>query len=165
MESQHYLNTVKYWEDENVLKRFWNKVEKKTDVECWEWSASRNKYGYGRININKKVMKCHRLSFEIYYKRFISNGLCILHSCDNPKCVNPNHLSEGTHQDNMNDMINKGRHAKGEKITTSKLKENDIVEIRKLLKETNLTQKQIGKQFNIARSTISLIKSNKRWSQ
>ncbi len=93
---------------------FWMKV-KKTNY-CWEWTACRHKQGYGKFfirkrkeNINKEY-KAHRLSYELVNGR-IPNGMVVRHSCDNPPCVNPDHLSIGTQRQNMMDCIERGRHA------------------------------------------------------
>lgn len=79
------------------LKRFWNKVKKLNN--CWEWTASLNKYGYGTFYYNKKIIKAHRFSYEIS-KGLIPKRLELDHLCRNPKCVNPDHLEAVTHKEN-----------------------------------------------------------------
>lgn len=86
-------------------ERFWAKVEKGPD--CWEWKAFRNK-GYGKFTYNGRMYLAHRLSW-ILTNGPIPDGLGVLHSCDNPPCVNPDHLFLGTQLDNMRDASNKGR--------------------------------------------------------
>jgi hypothetical protein len=90
-------------------ERFWAKVNKKETNECWEWTGARNSKGYGSLSINAVRWVAHRYSYTIS-KGEIPKGLIIMHSCDNTKCVNPNHLSAGTHSDNMLDCTSKGRH-------------------------------------------------------
>lgn len=86
--------------------RFWSKV-KQTDY-CWEWQGQKNENGYGKFRINKIDSTASRIAYQII-NGAITNGLHVLHKCDNPGCVNPDHLFTGTHQDNMTDMSRKGR--------------------------------------------------------
>lgn len=94
----------------NEFDRFIEKVEK-TD-SCWNWTAGKYRGGYGqfrRLVDGKWTMaKTHRYSYE-YFKGAIPKGYQICHTCDNPSCVNPEHLFAGTHKDNMQDMVKKGR--------------------------------------------------------
>lgn len=90
------------------MKRFWDKVDIKGPDDCWEWQRSLNNGGYGRSHFNGKQIKAHRLSFLLTHHE-IPEGMLVLHKCDNPKCVNPDHLFLGTHYDNMQDMKAKGR--------------------------------------------------------
>jgi hypothetical protein len=86
--------------------RFWNKVNK--TKKCWEWLATKNNKGYGRIQVNGKSRLAHRISYGLKNGE-IPRGLEVLHKCDNPLCVNPKHLFLGTHKDNLQDMAKKGR--------------------------------------------------------
>lgn len=99
-----------------VEERFWEKVEKLTD--CWVWTAGTDDKGYGRI-LNKRKehggeTRAHRLSW-ILHNGPIPTGLYVLHKCDNPPCVRPDHLFLGTNLDNMRDMKEKGRAANSNK--------------------------------------------------
>jgi hypothetical protein len=96
-----------------VEERFFEKVNI-TD-SCWIWIGTPNRDGYGRMSVNKKQYLAHRLSYQIH-KGEISNDLCVCHTCDNPSCVNPEHLWIGTHQNNVTDKVNKNRHAKGKML-------------------------------------------------
>ena len=76
---------------------------------CWIWRAARHcEFGYGVLAVNRVSKRAHRLSWE-EYRGPIPTGMCVLHSCDNPMCINPGHLFLGTRQDNIRDMVNKGR--------------------------------------------------------
>ena len=89
--------------------RFWSKV--KLSGACWEWQACVNQAGYGIFGIEKtKVDRAHRIAYRIFYGD-IPDGLFICHSCDNRKCVRPDHLFAGSNQDNVNDMVRKNRNS------------------------------------------------------
>lgn len=103
--------------DKYTRLRFEEKLSICTDTdECWLWLGSRNSEGYGNFGVDGKTEKAHRASYRIYRGR-IPYGLVIMHSCDNPSCVNPRHLKPGTHQENTIDKYMKGRanHARGER--------------------------------------------------
>ena len=80
--------------------RFWKYI-RKTDF-CWEWIGYKDKNGYGRISKKRRFFSVHRISWELHNGK-IPDGLCVLHSCDNPSCVNPDHLFLGSFQNNSND--------------------------------------------------------------
>ncbi len=91
------------------IERFWSKDILKADSElCWEWTGSCDSSGYGTIRVNKSTHSTHRTAWRITYGT-IPSGMYICHKCDNPKCVNPNHLWIGTSQDNSLDRARKGR--------------------------------------------------------
>lgn len=98
-----------------TLQRFTEKVNK-TD-NCWEWTAYINRHGYGAIRFNGRATLAHRVSYELHNGP-IPEGFLVCHHCDNPKCVNPGHLFIGTHQDNRNDCLKKGRFANGNTVKT-----------------------------------------------
>jgi hypothetical protein len=126
---------------------------------CWTTNLSgvRN---YPQIRFNGKKTLLSRLMYKLHYGE-IPNEFYVCHKCDNPSCVNPEHLFLGTQKDNMVDMKKKDR--SGVKHLT-KLNAEKVREIRGLLAETNLNQKQIAEMFGIDQSIISRIKSDKRWS-
>lgn len=98
---------------EDHLARFWAKVDKSGD--CWIWTASRDRAGYGKFSVRHQTHeKAHRWIYKTLVGP-IAPGLVVCHSCDNPPCVNPAHLFLGTHKDNMQDAVQKGRQARGDR--------------------------------------------------
>ena len=86
-----------------------NKYDINEITGCWEWKRATNNIGYGMFRIKQGLMRtAHRVSYEIH-KGMIPNGMVVCHTCDNPKCVNPDHLWVGTQKDNAQDMVAKGR--------------------------------------------------------
>ena len=91
---------------------FWSNVDKTSG--CWLWTGSTNGCGYGQFTYNGKLEKAHRVSWQIHHGPLPlwsghTTGICVLHRCDVPLCVNPDHLFLGTQGDNVADMIEKGR--------------------------------------------------------
>src|ERR1043165_3544976 len=149
---------------------------------CHELSKAISKKGYGVIGIglrgdnSRKIVYAHRASYEIH-KGEIPDGICVLHSCDNPSCINPNHLFLGTPKDNVRDMHNKDRAAmkkgmipknfsnqieKEKNGKFSKLNTNQEKEIKKFL-SLGINYRLIAKQYNVSKSCISDIKRNATW--
>jgi len=101
------------------LDQFWSKVDKTIHPNgCWIWTAAKDQHGYGRCGTVHGTNKAHRISWMIKNgflpKSHSCQGVCILHKCDNPSCVNPDHLETGTQGDNMRDAAKKGRTASGD---------------------------------------------------
>lgn len=99
-------NACRHESLKNTNDSFWAKVDKSSG--CWTWTGHADRDGYGRIMVDGRLVRTHRLSYEIAYGR-IPDGMFVCHTCDNPRCVRPDHLWLGTHQDNVTDMVNKGR--------------------------------------------------------
>ena len=91
----------------NKIEHFWSRVEKTSS--CWLWTGYKGRYGY--LTFNGERMSAHRLAYTLT-KGAIPNGKVVMHTCDNTLCVNPNHLELGSQQDNIADMIKKGRNVK-----------------------------------------------------
>ena len=144
-----FLNTTK--------NRFYSAVMIPNENGCMEWTKCLTSNGYGIMSINRKNYSAHRFSYELHYGK-IPKGLKVLHKCDNPKCVAPDHLFLGSQKDNMVDMSSKNRAfmKKGNKHPFHKISEESIKEIKKMLFDGS-TQKEIAKKFNVTQSTISHI--------
>lgn len=146
----------------SIRDRFWNFVDRSGD--CWIWTGFRNKKGYGHFNFARGgAMTAHRFAYLDTFGEF-DRSLQVCHKCDNPPCVNPNHLFLGTNSDNQIDSSKKGRHCRprGEKSTTAKLTWEDVEEIRHHWKYQK-SQKAIGKQFGVSQSSIWRILHNLTW--
>lgn len=159
---------------EKVASRFWSHVDILSDNECWNWKFYTNKSGYGRYRIGNKFYYSNRIAWFLSNKSDPSS-LLVCHSCDNPKCCNPKHLFLGTHLDNMNDSVNKGRRSvlpnnpfssnavSGEKNPQSKLTAQDVASIRNMYK-LGYRQVYISRKFNITQSNVSRIVKRETWT-
>ncbi len=100
--------------DDHAAYRFLTSINHGTEDQCWEWNAGRSETNYGKFSFRNKTMIAQRFSF-LFFNGFLPDDLCVLHKCDNPPCVNPNHLFLGTMLDNVRDRDAKGRQAKGDR--------------------------------------------------
>jgi len=131
------------------------------DSGCWEWTGSKmTNEDYGIAHFKGKRIRAHRLSYT-YHVGEIPEGLIVCHHCDNPICINPDHLYAGTQQDNSNDMVRRGRHAVclGEDRPNSVLKEWQVLLIRKDKRK----ERVIAQDYGIAPSTAGSIRRKLSW--
>jgi len=133
-----------------VLVRFLDKIEK-TET-CWIWKAGLYKNGYGQFWKDGRQKSAHRCAFEIF-KGNIRDGMCVCHTCDNPRCVNPEHLFLGSHKDNSQDASIKNRTCKFDKNKWGKLTKDQSLECFRLY-ESGRSQTEIAKKFNIHQATV-----------
>lgn len=149
--------------NKSLIDRFWSKVDKTN--YCWNWNAYCPKYGRIRSIVNGKWKQegAHRVSWSIHYGE-IPDGMCVCHRCDNPKCVNPEHLFIGTHLDNAIDRKRKGRgsNPSGENAHRAKLSREDVENIRKHV-SSGKTQAEMSKKYNVCKQTISNIINRNKW--
>lgn len=132
---------------------------------CWLWGYSVNAFGYGILKarqLSPKIVTAHRASYWLFKEPF-DLKMQVLHKCDTPACVNPEHLFIGTHQDNMTDRKVKGRTKNpvfyGSDCKHSKLREYDILDIR----ASGANQYELAKKYSVSQSNIAAIKSRKSW--
>jgi len=143
------------------MERFWSKV-KKSDDGCWEWQGAKIN-GYGRFYYHGSARKAHQIALELLGVER-PPGACCCHSCDNPGCVRPSHLSWGTTQDNTADRQSKGRGIKGERVGAAKLTTEQVQEIRDTWNETQ-TYTGIGKKYGVSRNNIKAIVKGESWKK
>lgn len=140
-----------------LSERFWKKVRiTKHPKKCWEWTASKNKSGYGQLSVGGRKgrpMLAHRASW-IVHNGAIPRGLHVIHSCDNPSRVRPGHLRVGTQLENMKDALSRNRVARGKKLPQAKLTVKQVIEIRRSY--TRLARK-LSKRYKISTSLVQAI--------
>lgn len=152
---------------EHFSDRFWSKAEIGNADECWEWQAAQHEYGYGVFRVGSKAKKtacnakAHRVAWFLTFGS-IPSGQFVLHHCDNPPCVNPQHLFIGNNADNQRDMKEKGRSNHDEKHWNCKLKNDDVIKIKTLLDQGTIMQKDIAVMFGVSKQTICDIKKGRR---
>lgn len=151
---------------ETPESRFWKYVNKTEG--CWIWNGPCTYARYGTLRIHGTHVAAHRFSWELHNGP-IQNGLYVCHHCDNPPCVNPDHLFLGTNKDNVDDMWNKGRGVMcppsiGVNNVNAKLTDADIPIIRDLLSDHSITQNSIAELFHVTRKAIWQIRNGKTWT-
>lgn len=142
--------------------------EPNTGCQLW-FSSSRNPYGHGHMGVGGRTKMAHRVAWECY-RGPIPQGALVLHKCDTPGCINPNHLFLGTHQDNEDDKVRKGRQARGSKLAhprargerngNSKL----TADIVRSIRATDEPQRRIAERYGVTQAIISKIKRNEVWT-
>jgi hypothetical protein len=145
------------------IERFMAKVEPEPNTGCHLWTAYLNRGGYGQLKVGKRMVKAHRFAYEAFVGP-IPDGLCVLHHCDTPACVNPEHLFLGTQQDNIRDMGAKGRNGAvpGERNGNATLTAEDVRSIRARW-AAGERQAAIGREFGVNRQAIWKIVHRAKW--
>ena len=138
-----------------VSERFFDKVML-NDNGCHEWTGCLMPNGYGQFHLNGKTAYAHRVAYELKYG---PTEAYILHTCDNRKCVNPEHLFAGSFDENMADMVAKKRQAHGEKNGHAKLTAKQVKTIRSEVG----THREIAARYGVTASLISMIRSGRIW--
>lgn len=144
------------------VDRFWSKVAMMPSG-CWEWVVPLHKRGYANFSIGPKMYWSHRVAYKLYYLEDPGH-LNVLHRCDNTKCVNPFHLFLGTHDDNMADMVAKGRARsfRGSANGHAALTEDDVRVIRNR-RANGHTMQALADEYKVTRQSIWLIVHRKQW--
>jgi predicted XRE-type DNA-binding protein len=141
---------------------FWDKVKKfPGDKACWEWQSYCDKDGYGRVTIDGKTQGAHRVSYDMANGDLDPN-LVVLHRCDNPPCVRPEHLYQDTAQKNNLDKELKNRQVRGESNGTAKLNDQAIRDIKELWSQ-GMSQTDIAEIWQVSQPMISNIIRKKNW--
>lgn len=133
---------------------------------CWEWQGARVFCGYGVLNVGGRRIGAHRLSYELHNGP-VPGGLDVLHHCDNPPCVRPDHLFLGTAKDNTQDMMAKGRGRylvlRGEACTSAKLTRGQVETIRREYSAGGISQSTIARQYGMSQSAIGALLRGESW--
>jgi HNH endonuclease len=150
----------------SLWDRFHDKVMPEPNTGCWLWVGAIKEHGYGVIGLGRRdegTAKAHRVSWELH-RRKLQPGECVLHHCDQPLCVNPNHLFCGTLSDNMKDCARKGRNFlpnnRGTNAKWAKLDAQKVAEIR----SRRESGAEYARRFNVSRSAIYEIWRGKNWA-
>lgn len=145
----------------DLATRFWAKVQK--TASCWLWTGAQVPLGYGYIGEGGyKVHRAHRLSYEWRFGP-LPSGAVICHRCDNPACVNPDHLFRGSQKDNMQDAKSKGRTTQGAKHGRARLTEELVQQIR-TARQDGVTHREIAARFGISQGHTTNILNGKVWA-
>ena len=150
--------------------RFWLKVDRRGPNDCWMWTAATGaQNGYGVIGAgghDGRELKAHRVAYELAHGPIPADAY-VLHSCDVKACVNPAHLRLGSRSDNAKDAVERGQHwhpvLTGEENGKTKLTAEVVADIRRRYAAGGVTLKELGREFGIHFSNISLIVRNRTW--
>ncbi len=152
-------------------RQFWRRVDRRGEDECWLWTGYVHRSGYGWFERWGDRVPATHAALRFADGVDVPSGMVVCHRCDNPGCVNPAHLWIGTHTDNMQDMIAKGRGggkggrdaARGEDHGMAKLSQAEVDDIRALHAGGGVTQAALSRQFGVSRAQIQRILSGARW--
>lgn len=122
---------------------------------CWNWTGYKNKNGYGQMRSKGKMVSAHRFSYE-HHKGTIPEGISVLHRCNNPACVNPEHLYLGDHKQNMKDRLMSGNYPRGEEHPNSKFTDDVVAMVR----SESGTNKAISQKYGVSVTQVRNIRSN-----
>ena len=142
--------------------RFYKYVDKRGIDECWPWLAQIKKNGYGQFSLKGRATQAHRASYQIS-KGEIPDGLVIRHTCDNKKCVNPNHLLSGTYKDNSRDAVERNLYPRGEDQGRARLTLEQVVEIRDVSRAGSESQRSMARRFGVSKASVQRVAAGRTW--
>lgn len=152
----------------DLILRITENVKEDSNL-CWIWQRQKSSTGYGKITVSSKKLFAHRVSYEVF-KGNIPENKIVMHTCDNPSCVNPDHLKLGTQKENIQDMFSKGRNpprnqqCHGESNGQAILTSPQIKEIRRRI-NSGSKQIDLAKEYNVSKQTISAIFTGISWKR
>jgi HNH endonuclease len=147
-----------------LQERFEAKITRKPNNGCWLWLGALDPGGYGTMSIARRPKRTHRLAWNLY-RGEIPPGMMVCHHCDVRDCVNPDHLFLGTAQDNAEDMKKKGRSRSGERNRAARLTWKQVREMRRLLEQGRLREREVATLCAISIGTVNAIKLGKTWRE
>lgn len=150
--------------DAKAVARFWSKVDRRGDDECWPWIGIFSSSGYGSFCVRNRRDCAHRVSYILNTGQPVPPRTYICHRCDNPACVNPGHLFAGTPKENVADAIAKNRFHCGERGSAAKLTTARVIELRQLRSE-GMTYAALSRRFLISHSQAFRIANHQRWPE
>jgi hypothetical protein len=146
------------------VESFWKHVDKNGPGDCWIWKGSKTSGGYGQMRANGVVTYVHRISWVLAHgnipERNGYHGTVVRHKCDNPLCVNPDHLELGTQSDNMWDAADRNRVQRTRRPRNTKLSEQDVRDIRK----SNLAPLELALRYKVHPQTIHAVRIGRTWA-
>lgn len=146
----------------HIAAHFWAQVTVLGPNDCWEWQGHRNRKGYGQLWFIDQTIAAHRVTWILTHG-FIPDGLWVLHKCDNPSCVNPNHLFLGTNDDNVADKLTKKRQPYGTRIPLAKLNEQQVVEARKRFAEGGISMAALARTYGVSSMSMRNVIYRATW--
>lgn len=169
----HYYRTRKYGDPHKTVRTpkevplfdrlslfGWDEVIRVPELgACWEWKGNTDWYGYGVLKFEGKTIRAHRAMWEKTHQKAMPRNRNALHKCDNPPCVNPDHIWPGTQAENVFDMHRKGRNSAGRTLT-----EAQVTEMKRLYRTGKYRQRDVETLFNSSKGQMSRIMNRKIWA-
>lgn len=148
-------------------ERFWRYVDKRGVKQCWEWTGLKKPNGYGQIGAGGAggaTLTAHRLSYEIATGKKIPPKMVIMHSCDNPGCVNPNHLRLGTFKENTQDMLLKGRKGRCKALGNANYNAVLTPDLVRYIRSSDAPHTELANEIGVSPNTVRGVRIGRTWS-
>jgi hypothetical protein len=140
---------------QNRVAKFWQRIDRRTATGCWEWTGARHPFGYGRVSWNGALTNATHVALYLCGHGWPLKGKVVRHKCDNPPCVNPDHLELGTQGDNIRDTVIRGR------FTPAKLTEGQARFTYWM--RGHVSSSDLAERFGVDKSTINNIWRRRTW--